>query len=343
MGRVSRQAVAAVAVVAAFMAVGVSPAFATAVVCGQVITQTTKVSNDLTNCPGDGLVIGAAHIKLDLGKHVIDGDGVNAATDDGIDNTGGFDNVSIKGGKIQQFSVGVHLTNASKNKVEHVEVLQNAPRGILLQGSNDNEIEHNSAHNDFDGIFLVNSDRNKIAHNEAFANGSSGIVLQFGNDDNVVEHNQSFGHPYAGITEDGSTGTKISYNDVHDNTGNGILPFNSTGLTIGHNSVKHNAMVGIYLFNVDGSLVDDNKIDSNNSNRILTQIGSTGNGILKNHSDRNGADGIHVIDPGNTLAKNHADKNGSLGIFAAAGNVDGGGNKAKHNGNPLECIGVSCH
>ena len=90
-GRISRRAVAAAAIVAAFMAVGVSPALATTVVCGQVITQNTKVSNDLTNCPGDGLVIGAGNIKLDLGKHTIDGDGVNAPTDDGIDNTGGFD------------------------------------------------------------------------------------------------------------------------------------------------------------------------------------------------------------------------------------------------------------
>ena len=75
-------------------------------VCGQVITQSIKVGNDLSNCPADGLVIGANNIKVDLGKHVIDGDGINAATDDGIDNTGGFDNVKITHGTIQQFHAG---------------------------------------------------------------------------------------------------------------------------------------------------------------------------------------------------------------------------------------------
>ena len=207
-GQISRRAVAAAAIVAAFMAVGVSPALATTVVCGQVITQNTKVSNDLTNCPGDGLVIGAANIKLDLGKHTIDGDGVNGPTDDGIDDTGGFDNVQIKGGTVQQFNVGVHLTGVTGSKVEHVEVLQNGLRGILLDGSNNNKVEHNNAHNNFDDIFLVNSDGNSIKHNKALAGGSSGIVLQFGNDNNVVEHNEASGSPFAGITEDGSTGNE---------------------------------------------------------------------------------------------------------------------------------------
>jgi len=55
----------------------------TTVTCGQVITQSIKVANDLTDCPGDGLVIGANNVKIDLHGHTIDGDGVNAPSDDG--------------------------------------------------------------------------------------------------------------------------------------------------------------------------------------------------------------------------------------------------------------------
>ena len=82
--------------IACFTTFGAAPALATTVVCGQVITQST---------------------------HVIDGDGVNAAADDGIDNTGGFDNVRIVHGTIQQFTQGVRLVGTTKNKVEHVTVL----------------------------------------------------------------------------------------------------------------------------------------------------------------------------------------------------------------------------
>jgi hypothetical protein len=43
--------------------------------CGQVITRDTVVSNDLVDCPGSGLVIGADGVTLNLGRHVLDGDG----------------------------------------------------------------------------------------------------------------------------------------------------------------------------------------------------------------------------------------------------------------------------
>ena len=44
-----------------------------AVTCGQVITESTLVTNDLFDCPFDGLVIGAPNIDVDLNGHTIDG------------------------------------------------------------------------------------------------------------------------------------------------------------------------------------------------------------------------------------------------------------------------------
>ena len=34
---------------------------------------------------------------------------------------------------------------------------------------------------------------------------------------------------------------------------------------------------------------------------------------------------------------------GTLAVCRAAGNIDGGGNTAHHNGNPAQCVGVACH
>jgi hypothetical protein len=61
--------------------------------CGQTITENTRLANDLIDCPGNGLVIGADDITLDLNGHTIDGDGDgfdSCATDcdAGVDNTG---------------------------------------------------------------------------------------------------------------------------------------------------------------------------------------------------------------------------------------------------------------
>ncbi len=333
-----------VAAIAAVMTLGAGSGQAgpTPVVCGQVITQSIHVGNDLLNCPADGLIIGAANIKVDLGGHLIDGDGVNAATDDGIDNTGGFDNVKISHGTIQEFNQGVHLIGATKNKVEHLTVIHTF-RGIELEtSSNDNHVKHNKVSSNFDGIHLVGSDTNKIDHNDVFGNTASAIVLITGSDNNKVEHNRAHDNATWGITQDASNGNTYRHNKIYMNSTAGFQPFNSTNLRFEHNDVSHNH-IGIDFFNTDASFLTKNKVKSNTLDGIHTGTGSTGNLLQKNHADKNGDDGIDVADPGNTITKNHADKNTDLGIAAVAGNVDGGGNKAHHNGNPLQCVGVTCH
>ena len=45
--------------------------------CGAVIVKSTTLRNDLKNCPGNGLVIGADNLTLDLGGHTIDGTGTH--------------------------------------------------------------------------------------------------------------------------------------------------------------------------------------------------------------------------------------------------------------------------
>jgi parallel beta-helix repeat protein len=291
------------AAVAGFMALGVGHAHAATVVCGQIIIQDTKVSNDLLDCPGDGLVIGAANIKLDLGGHLIDGDDMSfGGTDAGVDNTGGFDNVEIKHGAIQEFDQGVNLLGASDNEIHQLEVLNNR----------------------------------------------AGVVLGLGSDNNTVERNVVHDNPRpGGILADGTTGNTISRNTVYNNGSPGIgsagiAVFNSTNAEVSLNDVFDNAMIGIWLFNADASLVKMNTVQSNGNYGIDSFSGSTGNLFLKNVSNENDADGIHIDDPGNTITRNEANLNFNLGIFAVAGNTDGGGNTASGNGDPAQCVGVVC-
>ena len=64
------------AFVSAVLACGAGEAFAAPLACGDTITVDTRLEADLINCPGDGLVIGADDVTLDLNGHLIDGDGV---------------------------------------------------------------------------------------------------------------------------------------------------------------------------------------------------------------------------------------------------------------------------
>jgi hypothetical protein len=57
---------------------------------------------------------------------------------------------------------------------------------------------------------------------------------------------------------------------------------------------------------------------------------------------------IQLVAPSSGLApsvltRNVAVHNGNLGIAAVPGTVDGGGNHAAGNGNPLQCLNISCH
>jgi parallel beta-helix repeat protein len=289
------------AVLAGVVTVGAAQAAGpVTVTCGQVLTQDTKVANDLVNCPAAGLVIGASNVKLDLRGHLIDGDGFG--NDAGIDNTGGFDNVQVTHGTIQEFQWGVYLLGASNNQIDRLETLNNVLGILLDSGSNNNSVERNQVHDNYrvGGILVDGTTGNLLSRNTVYNNGSSGIGG-------------------VSIGAFNSTNTEISLNDVFDNVHSGI-----------------------WLFNTNTSLVQGNTSNTSEFDGIETSMGSTGNVVVGNVTNSNGWNGIDVGDPGNTITGNQADTNFNLGIFAAAGNVDGGGNTAVGNGDPLECVGVTC-
>src|SRR5438309_12014566 len=50
-----------------------APPTPSALPCGTVITKDTTLQADITGCTGDGLVIGADHVTLDLNGHTVSG------------------------------------------------------------------------------------------------------------------------------------------------------------------------------------------------------------------------------------------------------------------------------
>jgi len=53
-------------------------------------------------------------------------------------------------------------------------------------------------------------------------------------------------------------------------------------------------------------------------------------------------DGLDVDSPSTTLTGNLALHNGDLGIEAVAGVIEGGKNHAHGNGNPAQCVNITC-
>ena len=101
------------------------------------ITSDTKLRADLTNCPGDGLVIGKDGITLDLGRRTIDGTGAEGSH--GI-RLNGRRGVKIKGGTVQEFADGRRTRRVRRQlAVPASPCAASAGRGVnALNGSDRN-------------------------------------------------------------------------------------------------------------------------------------------------------------------------------------------------------------
>jgi hypothetical protein len=81
--------------------------------CGQTVTTNAVLTQDLV-CTGHGIVVGAAGIKIDLKGFTIRGDG--DVSDNGVDDSAGFDDVSVKNGVIRSFGNGVLGITADRRR-----------------------------------------------------------------------------------------------------------------------------------------------------------------------------------------------------------------------------------
>lgn len=174
--------------------------------CGSVITHNTILANDIGPCSGNGLVIAASNITLDLNGHSVAGTftaesplpPTNTSDTVGIsfrDTTGS----TLMNGSVYHFAAGLQLHGGSGNHITKVNVHDNI--GALPTDTADNG----------DGIDLFGSNNNLI-------------------DNNVIVHNGV----WSGISllSPGGTGTNgSSYNRILDNTlrDNNVAMLNSSG------------------------------------------------------------------------------------------------------------------
>jgi parallel beta-helix repeat protein len=409
---------AAALVLVAFVAGGAQAASTTHVNCGEMITADTKLANDLTDCPNEGIIIGADNITLDLNGHTIDGDGApvegcpaDEPCDVGIVNTTneggrpvngpGHSGVTIKNGTVREFDVGVygvtirsnrlgHLTTeknrfhgmllvreSAHNRIERNTLLDEGFSGIVLDRSDDNRILGNSLSNTGDAIWLVSgSDHNLIEANAA-SGGSAGVVLESSNH-NLVRGNSVSRNVFPGIVV-AADDNAVNRNRVSEN-GDGIIVFGSRntitdnqvagavgcpdgcgfgisleggeGNVIARNDVRRTLRDGIRIaaFDLETPTVDtvvrDNRVRDATVDgfSVATEGDGTASGTLieRNMAIGSGDDGFDIRSAATTLTRNTASRNHDLGIEAVPGVKDGGGNKARGNGNPAQCTNVVC-
>ena len=260
--------------VAAPAASAASPA--AVIACASVITQSVVLDRDVTDCVGDGLVVAADNVTLDLAGHTISGDGVTGVDqiDAGV-RVDGHHGVAIRDGSLAGFDSGVLLEAASGNVATRLTITNNRGRGIqLLDGSTDNTIEGNtSSTNGRSGITTVDSGDNILRNNVTQSNGFAGIA-SLNSDGNLIEHNVVAGNAEVGINVQSARNT-VRANRVSRN-GDDIIA------------------VG------DGNVIDSNKVsdaigcEENGCGFGITVEGGVGNLIAGNLVVRTGRDAIRL-------------------------------------------------
>lgn len=383
-----------------------------AVTCGQTLTYSVRLAHDLVGCRGDGLVIGADNIVVDLAGHSISG--VNAAGSEGIA-ADGHRGIRIQNGTIANFFVnGVGLRSAPRSVVRNMTIrtigaggVENeTSAGVLVKDSPYSVVTASTVNNDVvafqsDGVDVLSSAGTTVSGNRLVDNAWNGMVVIDSPGTRVIG-NALDGNQNQGIEVNaGSDRSLLAGNHAGKNVSNGLVVGAVSGVRIEGNTLTGNRESGLFMFDLHNSQVSANRASANgvgidleggqngsagnrianndtsrntaglvvgdgaNDNLVVGNVstanqggpddgggivlfGVTGNTVRGNVANRNRDVGIGVFEDGpgdstgNVLTRNVANSNRNHGISAVEGTVDGGGNIARGNTPPPNCLGVSC-
>lgn len=180
--------------------------------CGATILEDLKLDHDLT-CIGDGLIVGADGIKIDLNGFSVIGSGSGT----GIAVTGRTD-ISIAGGTIRNFAVAVRVNTSTDVVIKRTEIVGN-PEGVDCQaGCIGNTIKDNIFRDSATrGIMLRSNSRDNDIKNNTFTTNRLGILV-FGGVNNTLKNNLVSRSSLAGIRLNViATGNLLKDNTVSSN------------------------------------------------------------------------------------------------------------------------------
>lgn len=366
-----RGTAAVVLTVSAYGVVAIGPsgsASAATISCGQTITKNTTLTQDVGPCEGDGIIVGADNIVLNLNGHRIYG-----TPDPGDGNAAGIrlplrTRVTIVGtfgkrtpmGAVSDFDAGVVINGGSRNVVSKLIVEDN-----VSHSEADPPGSTNFTSTLGDGIVLFNSARNVIRGSIIRANGiyDNVAVLGVGSDYNVITGNQVIDSTGVDTDEFTGVGQGVILNPVLSSPAPVPTPSLYGNRMIG-NEISDNEAAGITnVSNVNGE-IRNNTItgngfsDSQNNPGIdltaqvngdqVTNVLVSGN-TISNNAGRGIGGAFADVSEGNRIVSNIVTENGHADVtqflgFAGGGINSGSGSLVQDNtvrGN--QGVGILAH
>ena len=284
----------------------------TTVHCGQTLTQSVKLANDLTDCPAPGLAIGADAITVDLNGHTIDG--TVTQTDNcqvlpfgipGID-TRGHNGLTIKNGTVQQFLNGIAVGPGEFEGPPTVGMANSVVRDITARD------------NSFVGIGILGGELtygNRIEHNVVTGTRCDAGIELHGTHGNRIADNRSTGNGGTGIFVIGLDHSAIEDNRVSANDGGGVLSGAGSDNVIRRNVVSGGPEDAIHVFDA-GDAITANQVTGGIGGIVVEGFDSAANQVSRNRVSGT-ADGIVVFANATVVSDNR--------VTDAIGGCDGCG------------------
>jgi parallel beta-helix repeat protein len=334
----------ALAGLTALVATGATPATSQVpprLSCGDTITADTTLETDLVGCPNHGIVIGADGVTLDLGGHVIEGDGEpfeacppRQPCDLGVFNDG-HDGVTVMSGSVHGFDVGVLVAGVRRNRVLRVASSANRAFGFVVTESSRTVIRGSSGDRnpapDGDGLgifashhirvvdsafrgnaqlgmHIVGSSRNLIARNHIARNHDMGILMEA--DRNRLQGNRCVRNGACIIVAPGNGNVIAANRSLRD--GQGIAVEKGRANRVARNVVVRPLRDGINVGLEDPPIGGALNVVAGNvvrgSGRDAFSISSHAHRTIlrRNVSIAAGDDGFDLADPSARLAGNRA-------------------------------------
>ena len=186
--------------------------------CGDDVSTNAVLAQDLS-CVGDGIIVNGHGIKIDLNGHTLVGDG--GATDYGVDDSGGFDKVTVKNGVVRNFGTGVRANGGADQFTITNVVASGNTAGFDITGNRTSISSSIASSNSFRGI-QVSGDNASLKSATATGNGESGIG--FSSDGGRISGVISSGNAEYGLIVDG-TSASVKSSSLSGNGFSGILIF----------------------------------------------------------------------------------------------------------------------
>ncbi|MEV6985771.1 right-handed parallel beta-helix repeat-containing protein [Sphaerisporangium sp. NPDC051017] len=336
---------------------------ATGLGCGLVLLTSATLTEDLT-CSGDGLIIGADNVTINLNGHTIRGDGSGAgiqAGDHQVPRTG----ITVRNGRIEGFFQSIALYLATNVTITNVTTVGGKiDANIGTSGT----ISGSRARCVLDGFQTVLSrwtvDRCAlhgitVFNQSAVTLTSSRLTsgrLQFAQSDNSTVTGNVFDDFPATLGFESRNNTLRD--NVFKNTDTAMwLSGTSVGNTVENNTFKDNSVgINAYIFSdkVTGNRFVDNRTAGLYIRDTIATASVTGNTFRRNGGAPDGLTdpsgtpvrgGIHIgLSAASTInvAGNSGSRNQGYFIFARPGTVvDGGANKGRPCG-PQPTPAVTC-